>query len=143
MLVNIRFQVLFHSPSGVLFTFPSQYYSSIGRRLVFRLGGWSPLLQRGFLVSAPTLGSARLALISTTSLSLSSAGLPMPFVYLRQYFPQPATPSVFLPTVWPLSLSLATTREISFDFSSSAYLDVSVRRVPPAQLFIHCTAVRC
>ena len=27
VLVNIRFQVLFHSPPGVLFTVPSQYYS--------------------------------------------------------------------------------------------------------------------
>ena len=26
-LVNIWFQVLFHSPPGVLFTFPSQYYA--------------------------------------------------------------------------------------------------------------------
>ena len=40
------------------------------------------------------------------------------------------TPWVFLPTVWPLPGSLATTSGISFDFSSSAYLDVSVRRVP-------------
>ena len=49
------------------------------------------------------------------------------------------TPAVFLPPVWPLSLSLATTREISVDFSSSAYLDVSVRRVPPVTLWIHVT----
>ena len=27
LLVNIGFQVLFHSPSGVLFTFPSRYYT--------------------------------------------------------------------------------------------------------------------
>ena len=27
LLVNIRFQVLFHSPPGVLFTFPSWYYA--------------------------------------------------------------------------------------------------------------------
>ena len=27
LLVNIRFQVLFHSPPGVLFTFPSRYYA--------------------------------------------------------------------------------------------------------------------
>ena len=27
LLVNIEFQVLFHSPPGVLFTFPSQYYA--------------------------------------------------------------------------------------------------------------------
>ena len=45
------------------------------------------------------------------------------------------TPCVFLLTVWPLSLSLATTHEISVDFSSSAYLDVSVRRVPLIYLF--------
>ena len=49
------------------------------------------------------------------------------------------TPQVFLPAVWPLSLSLATTREISVDFFSSAYLDVSVRRVPPVTLCIHVT----
>ena len=43
VLVNIRFQVLFHSPPGVLFTFPSQYFSTIGHWVVFRLGGWSPI----------------------------------------------------------------------------------------------------
>ena len=45
------------------------------------------------------------------------------------------TPSVFLPKVWPLPISLATTFGISFDFSSSAYLDVSVQRVPFPYLF--------
>ena len=46
------------------------------------------------------------------------------------------TPSVFLLSVWPLSLSLATTREISVDFSSSWYLDVSVPKVPLINLCI-------
>ena len=41
--------------------------------------------------------------------------------------------------VWPLPLSLATTRGISFDFSSSPYLDVSVREVPHVKLCIHLT----
>ena len=41
--------------------------------------------------------------------------------------------------VWPLSISLAATLEIDFSFSSSGYLDVSVHRVPSAQLWIHCT----
>ena len=59
VLVNIRFQVLFHSPPGVLFTFPSQYCFSIGHQVVFRLGGWSPRLLTGFLVSADTLDTAR------------------------------------------------------------------------------------
>ena len=30
VLVSTRFQVLFHSPPGVLFTFPSQYLYAIG-----------------------------------------------------------------------------------------------------------------
>ena len=59
VLVNIRFQVLFHSPPGVLFTVPSQYWSSIGHQVVFWLGGWSPPLPCGFLVSARTPDSAR------------------------------------------------------------------------------------
>lgn len=49
-IVGTRFQVLFHSPPGVLFTFPSRYFFSIGHWVVFRLGGWSPLLQSGFHV---------------------------------------------------------------------------------------------
>ena len=49
------------------------------------------------------------------------------------------TPAVFLQPVWPLPLSLATTRRISFDFSSSGYLDVSVPRVPRITLWIHVT----
>ena len=46
------------------------------------------------------------------------------------------TPKVFLPSVWPVPGSLATTSGISVDFSSSAYLDVSVRRVPRFNLWI-------
>ena len=40
------------------------------------------------------------------------------------------TPKVFLPPVWPLPRSLATTYGISVDVSSSPYLDVSVQAVP-------------
>ena len=63
VLVNIRFQVLFHSPPGVLFTFPSQYFSTIGHQVVFRLGGWSPRLLTGFHVSGDTLDSAKFPLL--------------------------------------------------------------------------------
>ena len=58
LLVSTRFQVLFHSPPGVLFTFPSRYCSTIGHQVVFRLGGWSPRLPTGFLVSRGTLDPA-------------------------------------------------------------------------------------
>ena len=46
------------------------------------------------------------------------------------------TPQVLLPMVWPLPLSLATTRGISVDFFSSRYLDVSVPEVPLIYLCI-------
>ena len=42
-----------------------------------------------------------------------------------------------LSLVWPLPRSLATTCGISFDFSSSPYLDVSVREVPHLTLCIY------
>ena len=43
---------------------------------------------------------------------------------------KPSTPVVRRPPVWPLSSSLATTKEIEFSFFSSGYLDVSLPRVP-------------
>ena len=54
LLVGARFQALFHSPLGVLFTFPSRYWFAIGRGRVFSLGGWSPLLPAGFHVPGGT-----------------------------------------------------------------------------------------
>ena len=66
VLVNIWFQVLFHSAPAVLFTFPSRYFSTIGHRVVFRLGGWSPRILSGFLVSADTLDTVALLHVSPT-----------------------------------------------------------------------------
>ena len=54
LFVCMRFQVLFHSPPGVLFAFPSRYWFTIGRSRVFSLGGWSPHIQTGYHVSRPT-----------------------------------------------------------------------------------------
>lgn len=59
LLGGARFQALFHSPLGVLFTFPSRYWFAIGHRRVFSLGGWSPLLRTGFHVPGPTQGPRR------------------------------------------------------------------------------------
>ena len=63
LLVNIRFQVLFHSPPGVLFTVPSRYLFSIGHQVVFSLMEWSPLIHTRFLVSRTTLDLPRLLLL--------------------------------------------------------------------------------
>ena len=46
--VNKGFQVLFHSPPGVLFTFPSQYYSLSVTREYLGLGGGPPDFPQGF-----------------------------------------------------------------------------------------------
>jgi hypothetical protein len=54
LLVGIRFQVLFHSPPGVLFTFPSQYLCTIGRLVVLSLRRWSSWIPTGFPVSRST-----------------------------------------------------------------------------------------
>jgi hypothetical protein len=53
-LVGTRFQVLFHSPPGVLFTFPSRYWFTIGRQGVLSLTGWSPWIPTGFPVPGRT-----------------------------------------------------------------------------------------
>ena len=50
---------LFHSPSGVLFAFPSRYLSTIGRHVVLRLGGWSPLIRAEFHVLRPNWDPGR------------------------------------------------------------------------------------
>ena len=52
------------------------------------------------------------------------------------------TPEVLLPPVWPLPLSLATTRRISVDVFSSPYLDVSVQAVPLIHLCIQCMMIK-
>ena len=76
LFVNIRFQVLFHSPPGVLFTFPSQYFFAIGHQGIFRLGGWSLRLPSGFHVSRCTLDTTVGLQVSYTRLSLSLACFP-------------------------------------------------------------------
>jgi hypothetical protein len=50
LLVSIRFHVLFHSPTGVLFTFPSRYYFAIAHSEVFSLTRWSSLIHTEFHV---------------------------------------------------------------------------------------------
>jgi hypothetical protein len=53
-IVGERFQVLFHSPPGVLFTIPSRYSSAIGHQEVFRLTRWSWQIHGRFHESAAT-----------------------------------------------------------------------------------------
>ena len=83
-------------------------------------------------MSRPTQGTARLVMCTYTGLSPSMVPLSRGF-YLNNYITlQPYNPAQSENyTVWAISRSLATTREITIVFSSSGYLDVSVHRVCP------------
>ena len=79
LLVDIRFQVLFHSPPGVLFTFPSRYYTLSVAKKYFALEGGPPCFPRGFTCPA-------VLWITASSLCLSSTGLLPPMADLSRSF---------------------------------------------------------
>ena len=151
-LVGTRFQVLFHSPSGVLFTFPSRYLSAIGHQGVLSLGGWSPRIQSAFHGSGLTQVRDREAVwfrlrddcplwctvprASTTKrLGNSRRGRQTPDT--RPTTPDAQRLSAYTHPVWAHPLSLATTRGVSVDFLSSGYLDVSVPPLAFPRLCVH------
>ena len=150
LLGGARFQALFHSPLGVLFTFPSRYWFAIGHRRVFSLGGWSPLLRTGFHVPGPTRGRASEAArirvrgshplrpafpcrSASSPLCDSARGCRPPAP--RPNNPRAATPCRLHVRGFGLSpVSLAATPGVSVDFLSSGYLDVSVPPVASSHL---------
>ena len=93
LLVNTGFQVLFHSPPGVLFTFPSRYCFTIGHQVVFSLGRWSSLLPTRFHVSRGTLDQ-NLINVAFTYRTITSYGLTFQLCSVNNIFslmfcPQP------------------------------------------------------
>ena len=137
-LVDTGFQVLFHSPPGVLFTFPSQYSFAIGHWVVFSLGGWSPLLPTRFHVSRSTPDTAGFHLSVLRGFHPLWLAFPKPFSHPLFIFMR-SIPRHARTSVWALPISLAATLEIDFSFSSSPYLDVSVQEVPSVYLCIQYT----
>ena len=82
-------------------------------------------------------GSCRRCRDSRTGLSPSVVGFPKAVLLsLHHTLRSPKPRWISLP-VWALSISLAATLEIDVSFSSSAYLDVSVQRVPFHTLWIY------
>ena len=82
LVVGTRFQVLFHSPPGVLFTFPSRYWFTIGLSGVFSLAGWCRRIQAGFLRSRPTQDTTRAKQLTHTGLSPPMAVLPRTLCFI-------------------------------------------------------------
>ena len=98
--------------------------------IVFRLGGWSPRLPTGFLVSRGTLVSAVQVILRLRDCHPLWSRFPSLFGSSSSSPCRPATPNLRRHSVWPLTSSLAATGVIEFSFFSSGYLDVSVPRVP-------------
>ena len=125
-LVDIRFQKLFTPLAGVLFTFPSRYWFTIGHQVVFSLGRWSSQLPTGFHVSRCTQEPPTVHLDFVYG-AITLFGQPSQVVRLS-----PRCPSLILPNqldgpttrylqrrqacigiVWAVPRSLATTSGIS------------------------------
>ena len=109
---------------------------AIGSCHVFSLGGWSPLLPPGFLVSRRTQVRRQAAPSRSAYGALTRSGRPSQTVRLRSVrrrFPRrrPTTPAASPLPVWAPPRSLAATGGISFDFLSCGYLDGSLPRVFP------------
>ena len=85
-LVSIGFQVLFHSPPGVLFTFPSRYWFTIGRQRVFSLRGWSLRIPAGFHVSRGTWERTRGSQLVFAYRTFTVYGRPSHAVRLTSWF---------------------------------------------------------
>jgi hypothetical protein len=118
----------FHSPLGVLFTFPSRYLFTIGRLVVFSLGRWSSQIPAGFHVSRRTqVRALLLCQFRLRGYHPLWPSFPAWFSYQRRsdlctpYNPRKT--EVIL--VWAIPTSLTATMGISIDFYSSGYEDVS------------------
>ena len=121
-LVGNWFQVSFIPLTGVLFTFPSRYWFTIGRLLVFSLTRWSAQIHTGFHVSRATQDTPRLSPVfaygSVTLYGSSFQRIPLTIEMPRR---SPTTPFSQARTVWAIPFSLAATQGIAFAFFSSAY----------------------
>ena len=96
LFVSIRFQVLFHSPPGVLFTFPSRYYTLSVTKSYLALGDGPPIFLPDSTCPAVLWIPALLPSYSPTRLSLPSVGLSRPVRLTRFDLRRSATPQILL-----------------------------------------------
>ena len=120
-LVSAGFQVLFHSPPGVLFTFPSRYYSLSVTWSYLALGDGPPVFRQDF--SCPDVLRIPLTFsqFRLRDCYPLRCGFPTVFNYRDPCPDGVLTPHVLLHAVWALPISLATTLRIVFTFFSSGY----------------------
>ena len=141
-LVNTGFQVLFHSPPGVLFTFPSRYYTLSVTKSCLALEGGPPCFPQGFTCPVVLWILTMQCSVRLPDCHRLRSSFPTVFNSTLLQLCKSATPKNRSSSVWALPLSLAATQGISVDFFSSGYLDVSLHRVPSVNLWIQLTVIR-
>ena len=141
-LVNTGFQVLFHSPPGVLFTFPSRYYTLSVTKSCLALEGGPPCFPQGSSCPVVLWIPAMQCSVRVPDCHRLWSSFPTVFHSTLPQLCRSATPQSRSSAVWAFPRSLAATKGISVDFFSSGYLDVSLHRVPSVHLWIQCTVIR-
>lgn len=101
LLVRTQFQDLFHSPSGVLLTFPSRYLFSIDRKIYLALGGGPPRFSQGF--TCPDL-------LDKTNIRLATLCIPG-YHCLWPVFPNCSARLAKFVTLCKIVVALASNRE--------------------------------
>ena len=133
--VNTGFQVLFHSPHGVLFTFPSRYCALSVTEEYLALRGGPRSFPQGFTCLVVLWILPRSLRLRVRGFHPLSPVFPVPFPCPYESLVQ-SEPRHARMTVWAFPVSLAATPGIDVSFFSSGYLDVSVHRVPLHALWI-------
>ena len=130
LIVNIWFQVLFHSPPGVLFTFPSRYYTLSVTRSYLALGDGPPIFTLGFTCPVLLWILTAKELVSFTGLLPCIARFSNQLqlhILVRDVSPNPKGVTTLGLGWFPFAHHYLGNR---ISFSSSRYLDVSVPWVP-------------
>jgi hypothetical protein len=148
--VGTWFQVLFHSPPGVLFTFPSRYSFAIGRQEYLALDGGPPSFPHerpstwysggqiwraiNFAYGAVTLSGPPFLTGSTRDRFCNSSGS-MQGPDTDSYNPDSETAATYhAESVWAIPVSLATTQGmISFPPATEMF---QFADLPPSGLYI-------
>ena len=116
LLVSVRFQVLFHSPSRGTFHLSLTVLVHYRSSNVFSLGEWTPQIPTGLACPVVLRYLTRASQFSLTGLSPSMVKLSRSYsanrLVFNSHMSDPTTPSVQARTVWAFPRSLATTSGI-------------------------------
>ena len=137
------FRFYFTPLTGVLFTFPSRYWCTIGHQVVFSLGRWSSRIPTGFLGPRSTQDLHSTSQGIFVYGALTPYGRPFQAFRLSDRFVdsvrRPYNP-VPVGTVWAVPRSLAATRRIiSFPRGTEMF---QFPRFPPSGLCVQPVVIR-